>query len=444
MTGTKFHIFDSQQTASLIFGKSREFVFEPILASMMENGMNLPMEDRPKFQVPLGPQDRESSNEHLSKSFVSVNHSIWLKYLTGDPLDNIMEKYVEHFEEELNCLPIISGSEWTTLDLHELMRKVIFEASVKTFFGLRLSTYWSDMWEDWKKFNDATYAGVRSNMAYYFQSGAYAARKRMLEAFEKWLEQQDGSWSPTNNIWDSSWGLKMNWERDVLARRYKFSQRGRACLQASFLFVIVTNSAPMATWFLKNVLDSPSRLQRFRSETRSMLSVAGTSPNISLKVDFPALRSSQFIQGLWKESLRLGSASAAARVVRKNTTLEGYRIKQGSVVLLPVQLMHSNPEAFLEPQLFDPDRWVFDQDDKLQLEVHKRRNLNLRSFGGGAGLCSGRFVAEQEILSIGAAMLLLFDIDIETPAGFQLNPRSIGIMGPMKAVRARIRRRKQE
>ena len=162
-----------------------------------------------------------------------------------------------------------------------------------------------------------------------------------------------------------------------------------------------------------------------------------------MKIDFPGLRSSQFIQGLWKESLRLGSASAAARVVRKDTVIEGYRVRQGSVILLPVQLMNSNPEVFSEPQLFDPNRWLFDPDDKLQLEAQKRQNLNLRSFGGGTGLCSGRFVAEQEILSVVAAMLLMFDIDIEDPAGFQLNPRSIGVMSPAQAVRAKIRRRKQ-
>lgn len=199
----------------------------------------------------------------------------------------------------------------------------------------------------------------------------------------------------------------------------------------------------MATWFLKNILDSPTRLKRFRSETSPMLSIPGASEGIGMKIDFPGLRSSQFIQGLWKESLRLGSASAAARVVRKDTVIEGYRVRQGSVILLPVQLMNSNPEVFSEPQLFDPNRWLFDPDDKLQLEAQKRQNLNLRSFGGGTGLCSGRFVAEQEILSVVAAMLLMFDIDIEDPAGFQLNPRSIGVMSPAQAVRAKIRRRKQ-
>ena len=235
--GTKFHVFDSQATASLVFGKSRDFAFEPVLASMMENGMNLPIEDRPNFQIPLRSQEVQSSDEHLSKSFVSANHSIWLKYLTGDPLDNIMEQYVRNLETELNGLFETSGSEWTSLDLHELMRKVIFEASVKTFFGFHLATHWPQMWEDWKRFNDATYAGVRSNMAYFLQGGAYPARERMLVAFEKWLEHQNKSWNSTDRIWDQNWGLKMNWERDTLARKHAFSNRGRACLQASFLFV---------------------------------------------------------------------------------------------------------------------------------------------------------------------------------------------------------------
>lgn len=206
-------------------------------------------------------------------------------------------------------------------------------------------------------------------------------------------------------------------------------------------FRIVTNAAPMATWFMKSILDSNQHLERFRNEVTPLLKSSNDRPATDLRIDSSTLKKNQFIQGLWKESLRLGSASAAARVVARDARIEGYLVRQGSVILIPVQLMHFNPDIFPDPKEFNPSRWSFDASDQHQVDRQRRQNANLRSFGGGTGLCSGRFVAEQEIISVTATMLLLFDIELEDPESFKLNPRSIGVMSPAKPVRARLRRR---
>jgi len=39
MMNTKFHVFHEPSTCNYVFSRSRVFVFEPVLASMMENGM---------------------------------------------------------------------------------------------------------------------------------------------------------------------------------------------------------------------------------------------------------------------------------------------------------------------------------------------------------------------------------------------------------------------
>ena len=130
----------------------------------------------------LSKEDRES------KAFTVSNHTIWLKYLTGDPLDEIILIYLDKFYLALEQVLNLETREWISVDLHEMMRRLIFEASVVTFFGTRLRKYWPNMWQDWKRFNDATYAGVRSNFSFYMQAGAVSARERMLQAFEKWVD----------------------------------------------------------------------------------------------------------------------------------------------------------------------------------------------------------------------------------------------------------------
>ena len=235
MMNTKFHVFSSAATASYIFGRSREFIFEPVVASMMENGVNLPVQDRPKFQLPIKAYSMLSAPELEAREFLSSNHSIYLKYLTGTLLQEVMQIYLGKLETILADICPADSQEWVKVYFHEFMRKMIFESSVHTFFGTRLQAIWPNMWEDWKLFNDATFTGVRSNASFYLKPKAFAARERMLCAFDQWVDCdiEDSA----KGIWSEKWGIKMNWEREVLGRKNGFSHRGRACLQASFLFV---------------------------------------------------------------------------------------------------------------------------------------------------------------------------------------------------------------
>lgn len=240
MMDTKFHVFNSQSTVHHVFGRSRDFTFEPVIASMMENGMNLPEQDRPLFYLPSQGDKGTRISSH-SGQFVSGNHNIWLKYLSGKRLDQIMSLYATNLNTVLATYrQKWQPDEWFTLDFHEFMRRVIFDVSVITFFGTRINKYWPNMWEDWKLFNDATYIGVRSGLVYKLNRRAGQARERMIRAFERWIEECDLEEDSTSwPIWSGDWGYQMNCEREMLARKFIFSLRGRACLHASFLFVSV-------------------------------------------------------------------------------------------------------------------------------------------------------------------------------------------------------------
>jgi oxysterol 7-alpha-hydroxylase len=214
---------------------------------MMENGLNLPMPDRPKYSVPIS--DKRHSEtftkaQQEAQEFVETNHALHIKYLSGKWLDEIIKVYMDNFfpvlceNLELDPESKSAEGEWKTVKFHEMMRKVIFDTSTITFFGTRLSELWGPtMWEDWRVFNDATYAGVRSNFSYYLQPKALMARKRMLEVFDQWVECEVEEWPEDEGAWREKWGIRMNWEREKLARRFGFTRRGRSCSQAGFLFV---------------------------------------------------------------------------------------------------------------------------------------------------------------------------------------------------------------
>ncbi|KAH8815397.1 cytochrome P450 [Xylogone sp. PMI_703] len=462
MMDTKFHIFSSATTAATVFSKSREFIFPPVVASMMENGLNLPIPDRPFFNPP---PSQKRLDDYSSHDFVDENHNLYLKYLTSRRLDDIISVYMDNFYDQLdNEIHVnqFSHNEWTEVKIHQALTKIVFETSVITFFGTRLQKLWGpSMWDDFRTWTDATYIGVRANWAYYFQPRAYIARKRMLQAFEKWVDCDAEEWNEEDGLWNEKWGCRMNWEREILARKVGFTHRGRACSQAGFLFVIMANSAPMATWFMHCLIESRTRLQKFREAIQPLLlpPISATQDPNDLRFDMAKLKAHPYIHGLWNEALRLGSASAAARVVANDTELEGYVVKGGSVVLLPVRLLHFNPDVFPEPEKFIPERWIPEElprnaTDTERVEaqqVMRKRNASLRSFGGGTGLCSGRFVAEMEMFSTVSTLLMLFDIEVvgedrhhndPDVVNLKLNPRSIGIMSPKGEPRVRMRKRK--
>lgn len=190
----------------------------------------------------------------------------------------------------------------------------------------------------------------------------------------------------------------------------------------------------MASWFAFCAASTPERLTTFR-QAASILPIAA-GPNTAQRVDANQLKRNPYIHGLWLEALRLGTASAAARVVTADAVLESYTVRAGSVILLPVELMHYDPAVFPEPREVIPERWMGDDEETL-----KRQEKAMRPFGGGTSLCSGRFVAEQEIIGVVSTLLLFFDVEYEKGVEWRFDPRSIGVMGPAKAPIVRIRRR---
>jgi oxysterol 7-alpha-hydroxylase len=178
-----------------------------------------------------------------------------------------------------------------------------------------------------------------------------------------------------------------------------------------------------------------------------------------MDVDGAGLRSNTFMQALWREALRVGTAAAPARVVMEDTELEGYVVRKGSVVLMPTALLHHDPALFPDSDKVDVKRWMDEASAVIQVspseiddqkglahveaDEQQQRQRSIRTFGGGMGMCSGRYAAEQEIIGIVSKLLLLFDVEWEGRWNeeFVFNPRSIGIMHPARHPMVRLRRR---
>lgn len=213
---------------------------------------------------------------------------------------------------------------------------------------------------------------------------------------------------------------------------------------------IITNAAPMLTWTVTALLTHPGYLREFRFISERYVS---HSDSKDLEFDIPGFCAEPFIQGVWKKALRLGVTSALASVVAQDLETEGYSVKKGSVILMPVRIMHFEPDVFEDPWTFNPWRWVSANEQttglsspkagKASPEQLKRQNKSLRPFDGDTGVCSGQFVAEQVMM--GAAILFyLFDFKSEPRQEIprpNSNPRGQGATYPLVDPKVNITRR---
>ncbi|XP_064651092.1 cytochrome P450 2B5-like isoform X2 [Lineus longissimus] len=110
------------------------------------------------------------------------------------------------------------------------------------------------------------------------------------------------------------------------------------------------------------------------------------------------------------EVMRISSAipTAAPHMASEDTTLNGYPIEKGTLVLVNLHSVHNEREYWGDPDVFRPGRFL-DEEGKFN---RKERNL---SFGAGPRGCLGKQIAKKMIFSFFVTMLTNFDISI--PSG---------------------------
>lgn len=206
----------------------------------MVNALMLPPDDQHWFNPPMEKRPKELAAGPDPRTFIEANIRIWTKYLSGKWLDLTMDVYMKCLGTSLQKVLAISnvrGDEWQSLDIFNFMSRTVFETSAATFFGPRLSQIWGEeMWDDYSAFADAAYIGVRSNVIFWLRPRAGRGRKNMANVFKQWVDVELEDWDEADGGWNEKWGIRLNYEKEKIARDLGFSLQGRASLQLSFLF----------------------------------------------------------------------------------------------------------------------------------------------------------------------------------------------------------------
>jgi cytochrome P450 len=194
---------------------------------------------------------------------------------------------------------------------------------------------------------------------------------------------------------------------------YEVPMQDLAQLEVAAALGILSNIVPSTVWLLYHLFSTPSALSTCRAE---ILSVTNTSKDekgtLVHTIDVAKVRTScPTLLSCFKETLRIHTVGASARLVMQDTTISSpsspsYTLKKNSIVLLPQQIMHT------DATIWGPTVSAFSATRFLQ-KSSKKNQVTFRGFGGGTTLCPGRHFATTEVLAYAALFVMRFDVEPE-------------------------------
>lgn len=178
-------------------------------------------------------------------------------------------------------------------------------------------------------------------------------------------------------------------------REFSDSEIGQTVF--TFLFASQDATSSAATWLFQIMADRPDLLEKVREEN---LKVRGGDTRVPFSMDL--LESMVYTRAIVKETLRYRPPVIMVPYeVKKDFPIsDNYVVKKGSMVVPSVWPATHDPQAYPNPDSFDPDRWITGDADK--------QSKNWLVFGTGPHYCLGQTYAQLNLMAmIGKASMLL-------------------------------------
>ncbi|HEV2579998.1 MAG TPA: cytochrome P450, partial [Ktedonobacteraceae bacterium] len=141
-------------------------------------------------------------------------------------------------------------------------------------------------------------------------------------------------------------------------------------------------TAAALTWVWYQLCQHPALYKKVQQEVDSVLQ--GRTPTYA---DLPNL---PYCLQVFKETMRLyPPATGTMREALRDIEIDGYPVRKGTNVVLPIYTLHRHPRYFPEPETFDPDRFLPEREKALPRYAYL-------PFGAGSRICIGNHFAMME------------------------------------------------
>ncbi|KAI0129038.1 cytochrome P450 [Xylariales sp. AK1849] len=334
-------------------------------------------------------------------------------------------------------------------DFLSLVRDFGANIAIPVLYGQDFLDRNPDLLDDFWKFDNELFpllmVGVPPWMPFKMMRDGLAARSRVISALEtlyKRIDQYQKGQPVDFGADMSDVGIALN--RNDIYNKHDVRMKHRADMDFSFFWGQNGNTQPLLFWFLTYIYSTPGLVDILRKEIAPWVVLSTEGPVEIKSIDIPSLgRECPLMKSALFETFRLGSEATSIRyVARPMTVVDGkynHHLQPGTFVSAPHSVVQKDPAVFPDPDKFVPDRFL-----ELDAETGKQvpRYGRLRPWGIGSGSCKGRTFAEKEILTLGAAVMSVWDIE---PAGGTWKvPAMIpgtGAKKPVQDIRVLLRRR---
>ncbi|KAK4182187.1 cytochrome P450, partial [Podospora australis] len=325
-------------------------------------------------------------------------HKVYEEWMTRKKFSYSMAgKYLDDFESRLeNKFPV---GEYVEGNVFQFLKDEMGAASLVAMCGPRLLNM-----NGGRKFVDL--AWEYDAIAFYILTGAprwwdrkpFEVSDKFLEAVGRWVE--DGwkkfDWD-TEADWEEKFGSRFSREMiKWFLHDAKMSMKSARGWMGFVIFALISNTVPITTWALYEIIRDPVLLGEVREEVLTVFE--GRTLNTANLLGLPLRIRQGFILGdtIFPKGYLVQAMVTAAHRDEKTWSAEG----------------HPAGKFWAQRHVKSVIKGAPGEGERLipEFDVAGKRG-SFMSFGGGSGMCPGRFIAKQEILMALATMIARFDVE---------------------------------
>lgn len=259
------------------------------------------------------------------------------------------------------------------------------------------------------------------------------ARKKMVELFSKVIKERREN--PGTSLSDGTDILSI-----FMEMKYKdgtpATDEHVTGLLIALLFAGQHTSCITSTWTSLYICHNKQLKNRILAEQKDIF-----GDDFSQPCDFDKLNDMELLHNSMKEALRLRPPlilliRKALQSLEVNAGGKKYTVPKGDMVLVSPTVGMRVPEAFENPNEFDPDRFGPGR------EEHKKSPYAYLGFGGGMHSCMGQNFAYVQVKTILSVLFREYDLEMVSDEMPDIDYKQM-VVGPKGDCRVRYKRRMQ-
>ncbi|GJJ07855.1 hypothetical protein Clacol_002061 [Clathrus columnatus] len=364
--GREFTYITSPELISAIYRDSKTFNFTPIRLEILE--------------VIFGMSKELCSDSKNLDVFFKIHHD----GLSAKNVHGLHQRYGAFAYESIkNTLDSDNFRNTTTTSakLASFIKPPAYDAALYAFFGKSFPA--PESYEPFQTFDEG-FMLLQTKLPRFILRKFINAREKLTTITENYMT------SPHEDCAD------FIREMEGLVRREKWPLRDIANFFLGDIWALQSNAIQAAYWILALQLQKPEGLTKIIEEIDTARNDwIKNNPNIEddtycqwiLEGSFP------FLTSLIQESLRYCSAVFSIRLVAKETTLGGYRIRKGDYIICHTRSVHMDNDVHKNPTEFIPERYMVTEKYTKNGRIVPNHSM---PFGGGVSMCEGEDISQWE------------------------------------------------